>query len=190
MPTARVGPSRTRFGCNDETFGSRRAFAAILPGYPPPPSPQEALPARDSGPAVFSERGGEVAARDEVGKERRPCLVSGITPMGPMGRTSLRLLRTVLGLQAGGGGGARPDRGRAWGGAVGWGRGLWAVPEATGSPPPPAAASRAGRAIAGPRERAHEPLVLADATSSAGFPNLLPPLIPSPSGETPRDHVQ
>lgn len=72
-----------------------------------------------------------------------------------------------------------PDRGRAWGGALGWGRGLWAVPEAIGTPPTPhPAASRAGRAIAGPRERAHEPLVLADATSSAGFPNLLPPRIP------------
>lgn len=103
VPTGRVGPSRTHVGWNDQTFGSRRAFAAILPRYPPSPSPQEALPARYSGPAVFSERGGEVAARDEVGKERCPCLVSGITPMGPMGRTSLRLLRTALGLQAGAG---------------------------------------------------------------------------------------
>lgn len=98
----------------------------------PPPRRRPCLPGTAAQPCS------EVAARDEVGKERRPCLVSGITPMGPMGRTSLRLLRTALGLQAGGGGGARPDRGRAWGGGP-WGGGGDCGPfqKPQEAPPPP-----------------------------------------------------
>lgn len=123
-------PARTSGGMTRPSDHAAPLLRSSLVILHPPPRRRPCLPGTAAQPCS------EVAARDEVGKERRPCLVSGITPMGPMGRTSLRLLRTRWVCRLGAGEGPGLTEGEPGGGAVGWGRGLWAVPEATGRRPP------------------------------------------------------